>query len=250
MSEEYVLSRFGHLTGESRRCSFDENSGKVVCRLEKRLGAIVLKSIPAVPEPGELARGIFDAALKRKLPLIPESDRSGRSLWERFLYACRTEPEKFSLLSEEELAEKAWSCFPELKNLGQLEHLKWENALRFVFGEELFGELNRLYPEKFRTPAGAEHRIDYTGEEPLLRVRLQEMLGVTLHPVIGIKKHPLRIELLSPALRPVQTTSDLPGFWSGSYKLVRKEMKARYPKHEWPEDGAAASAMLRTVKKR
>lgn len=250
VSEEYVLSRFGDQMGENRRCSFDENSGKVICRQETHLGAIVLKSIPAAPEPGELARGIFDAALKRKLPLIPESDRSGRSLWERFLYACRTDPEKFTLLSEEDLADKAWSCFPELKNLGQLEHLRWENALRFVFGGDLYAELNRLYPEKFRTPAGAEHRIDYTGEEPLLRVRLQEMLGVTHHPVIGKRQHPLRIELLSPALRPVQTTSDLPGFWTGSYELVRKEMKARYPKHEWPENGASAPAMLRTLKKR
>jgi ATP-dependent helicase HrpB len=110
--------------------------------------------------------------------------------------------------------------------------------------------LNTLFPEKFRTPAGAEHRIDYSGEEPLLSVKLQEMLGVKIHPTTGMKKTPLKIELLSPAMRPIQITSDLPGFWQGSYALVRKEMKARYPKHEWPEDPAQAPAMLRSIKRK
>ena len=45
-----------------------------------------------------------------------------------------------------------------------------------------------------------------------------------------------RVELLSPANRPVQLTSDLRGFWAGSYAEVRKEMRGRYPKHDWPED--------------
>jgi ATP-dependent helicase HrpB len=56
---------------------------------------------------------------------------------------------------------------------------------------------------------------------------------------------PLVIELLSPARRPVQTTSDLPGFWASSYAEVRKEMRARYPKHPWPEDPAGAEATRR-----
>ena len=76
------------------------------------------------------------------------------------------------------------------------------------------------------------------------------MLGVKIHPVTGARKLPLKIELLSPALRPIQTTSDLPGFWHGTYALVRKEMKARYPKHLWPEDPAEALPTLRSVKKK
>ena len=54
------------------------------------------------------------------------------------------------------------------------------------------------------------------------------------HPAAG--GAPLRVVLLSPARRPIQTTEDLPGFWRGSYAEVRKEMKGRYPKHNWPED--------------
>ena len=54
------------------------------------------------------------------------------------------------------------------------------------------------------------------------------------HPRIG--NAPLRLVLLSPARRPIQTTEDLPGYWRGSYAETRKEMKGRYPKHNWPED--------------
>jgi ATP-dependent helicase HrpB len=43
------------------------------------------------------------------------------------------------------------------------------------------------------------------------------------------------LELLSPARRPVQITMDLPGFWTGSWSLVRRDMRGRYPKHDWPE---------------
>ena len=111
-------------------------------------------------------------------------------------------------------------------------------------------QIHPPHPEKFRTPAGAEHRIDYSRDVPVLAVKLQEMLGVVTHPVTGMKKIPLRIELLSPAMRPIQTTSDLPGFWKGSYALVRKEMKARYPKHEWPENPAEALPMLRSIKRK
>lgn len=249
LSSEYLLSRCRSQITERRRCYFDEKSSKVLCRKETLLGAIVLSETPAQPGPGELAQGIFDAALQRGLPLIPPGDKGGRALWERLHFAHRHDPETFPSWSEKDLAELSWSYFPELNSLSRLERLEWAGVLRSLLGNELFEKLDSLYPEKFRTPAGAEHRIDYSGEEPLLSVKLQEMLGVKKHPSVGSRKLPLRIELLSPAMRPVQTTSDLPGFWQGSYALVRKEMKARYPKHEWPENPAEAPAMLRTIKR-
>lgn len=245
----FLLDRFRSRITERRRCYFDESTSKLLCRKETLLGAMVLSETPAQPEPGELAQGIFDAALKRGIPLIPAGDKAGRALWERLRFAHRNDPETFPGWSERELADLSWSYFPELNALNRLERLEWSGVLRSLLDHALYEKLNALYPEKFRTPAGAEHRIDYSGEEPLLSVKLQEMLGVKLHPAVGSRKLPLRIELLSPAMRPVQTTSDLPGFWQGSYALVRKEMKARYPKHEWPENPAEAPPMLRSIKK-
>jgi ATP-dependent helicase HrpB len=80
----------------------------------------------------------------------------------------------------------------------------------------------------------------------VLAVRVQELYGLKEHPAIGGGAVPLVLELLSPARRPIQTTRDLPGFWSGSWSDVRAEMRGRYPRHFWPEDPAAAEPTTRT----
>jgi ATP-dependent helicase HrpB len=71
-------------------------------------------------------------------------------------------------------------------------------------------------------------------------VRVQDLFGTKEHPSIGGGRVRLVLQLLSPADRPIQITSDLPGFWAGSWREVRKEMAGRYPKHQWPEDPANA----------
>ena len=71
------------------------------------------------------------------------------------------------------------------------------------------------------------------------------MFGVTLHPVVGAARMPLRITLLSPARAPVQVTTDLPRFWASSYADVRKDMRGAYPRHPWPEDPTQAEPTLR-----
>ena len=103
--------------------------------------------------------------------------------------------------------------------------------------------LDRAAPAQFETPLGRNVAVDYSGEAPEIAVRLQEMFGTTAHPsVAGL---PLKITLLSPAGRPVQVTTDLPGFWATSYADVRKDMRGRYPKHPWPEDPMQADPTLR-----
>ena len=103
--------------------------------------------------------------------------------------------------------------------------------------------LDRAAPAGFTTPMGRKVPIDYGSEAPEIAVRLQEMFGVTRHPTVG--RTPLRVTLLSPAGRPVQTTTDLPAFWQTSYADVRKDMRGRYPKHPWPEDPTEATPTLR-----
>lgn len=99
-------------------------------------------------------------------------------------------------------------------------------------------------PAQFETPLGRKVPIDYSGEAPAIEVRLQELFGQTRHPTVAGR--PLQITLLSPARRPVQVTMDLPGFWAGSYADVRKDMRARYPRHPWPEDPTGAAPTTRT----
>ena len=79
------------------------------------------------------------------------------------------------------------------------------------------------------------------GEAPTISVRAQDLYGTTVHPTVDEGRVPVVVHVLSPAGRPVQVTADLPGFWTGSWAEVRKEMAGRYPKHPWPADPATAS---------
>lgn len=97
------------------------------------------------------------------------------------------------------------------------------------------GSFDALAPSSLPLPNGSERRIDYSSGRPVWSVRLQLILGLDHHPTIGPADQPVTIELLSPANRPTQTTTDLPGFWRGTYSAVRADLRGRYPKHAWPE---------------
>jgi ATP-dependent helicase HrpB len=106
-------------------------------------------------------------------------------------------------------------------------------------------DLDRLAPARLELASGRSIDIDYgsgvaEGTAPVVPVRVQDLFGTKEHPSIGGGRVRLVLQLLSPADRPIQITSDLPGFWAGSWREVRKEMAGRYPKHQWPEDPANA----------
>ena len=97
-------------------------------------------------------------------------------------------------------------------------------------------DLDRLAPTQWGLPNGRRVAIDYRGDTPAVAVRVQQVFGVREHPTVADGRVPLQLQLLSPADRPIQITSDLPGFWTGSWADVRKDMAGRYPKHDWPLD--------------
>ena len=99
--------------------------------------------------------------------------------------------------------------------------------------------LDALAPSHFVTPNGKRARIDYSDSTvPVLAVRLQELFGLTTTPRVLSGRVPLTLHLLSPSQRPVQVTQDLESFWKTAYAEVRRELRARYPKHRWPENPA------------
>jgi ATP-dependent helicase HrpB len=99
--------------------------------------------------------------------------------------------------------------------------------------------------------SGSNIPIDYDNPAaPTLAVRLQEMFGLTETPRVGGGRVPLTIQLLSPAHRPVQVTQDLAGFWRTSYFDVRRDLRGRYPKHEWPENPLEAQPTRRAKPRR
>ena len=107
--------------------------------------------------------------------------------------------------------------------------------------------LDALAPTHLEVPSGSRIRIDYSDPAaPALAVRLQEVFGMTETPRIGGGRVALTLRLLSPAQRPVQVTQDLASFWRDAYFEVRKDLRGRYPKHDWPEDPLEATPTRRT----
>ncbi len=127
---------------------------------------------------------------------------------------------------------------------------EWIDAgLRALLPWDRMKALDAAAPARFAAPTGNTFAIDYAAEGgPRVDVRVQELFGLSEHPTTG--GVPLTLALLSPAHRPIQMTKDLPGFWAGSWKDVKREMKGRYPRHVWPDDPANAAPTARAKPRR
>ncbi|EAU46608.1 ATP-dependent helicase HrpB [Salipiger bermudensis] len=224
-------------------CEWSKRERRVLARQQERLGAIALddrlwKDAP----PDAVARAMLDGVRDLGIAL---SDAARR-------FCARAAIGREGGLDLPDMSEPAlmqtledW-LLPYLAGVKSAEDWKRFDLLPALRARLDWGQMQALdasVPGKFTTPLGREIPIDYSGEHPEIALRLQEMFGQRSHPTVG--RRPLRVTLLSPARRPVQTTMDLPGFWDGSYADVRKDMKAQYPRHPWPEDPRQADPTLR-----
>ncbi|NJM84139.1 MAG: ATP-dependent helicase HrpB, partial [Tabrizicola sp.] len=224
-------------------CEWSRREGRVLARRREMLGAIALEDRAWSDAPPE---AMAEAALEGIRDLgLPWSDAAQRF---RARMALARGPDWPEVSDEALLASARDWLLPFLQHArtaADLRALDMVPALRSLLDHDRLARLDRLAPAAFETPLGRRIPIDYDGEAPAIEVRLQEMFGVTRHPVVGAARLPLRITLLSPAGRPVQVTMDLPGFWARSYADVRKDMRGAYPRHPWPEDPTLAEPTLR-----
>jgi ATP-dependent helicase HrpB len=132
----------------------------------------------------------------------------------------------------------------------QVSALPFYQLLSQILSYQALQTLNAELPEAMTIPTGRKASIEYKEDgKALLAVRMQEVYGLQRHPTFLHGSIAITFELLSPAQRPLQTTQDLLGFWTGSYKDIQKEMKGRYPRHFWPDDPANAPATATTKKR-
>ncbi|MEJ6474187.1 ATP-dependent helicase HrpB [Pseudoalteromonas piscicida] len=123
-----------------------------------------------------------------------------------------------------------------VSSIKQLKQLDIFNLLQAILTWEQQQQLETQAPEFYFTPSGKRVAIRYDEHQgPTVSVVLQEMFGQLVSPMLAEGKVAVRFELLSPAKRPIQTTSDLANFWRTSYFDVAKDMRGRYPKHRWPD---------------
>mgnify|MGYP006226434441 CR=1 FL=1 len=130
----------------------------------------------------------------------------------------------------------AYTFLAGIGNLNELKQIDLEGLLKARLDYQWQQDLEAQAPVFYQTPSGKRIPISYVkGQLPKISVVLQELFGELQSPKLAWGKSQLSFELLSPAKRPIQTTSDLSHFWQNSYFEVAKEMRGRYPKHRWPE---------------
>lgn len=230
-------------------CFFDPPSRQVRARRSTRLGAIVFDETP-LPKPAgvEAARALADGVRQLGLSVLPFS-KAGEQLRQRIGFLHRSIGEPWPDIGDAALLDRLSDWFipfqTNVRGIDDITSGSLFDGLMSLVPHEVQRDLERLAPTHFTAPTGQSHPIRYDGNEPTLAIRVQELYGLKSHPTIGGGRLPLLLELTSPAHRPIQTTRDLPGFWAGSWKDVRSDMRGRYPKHPWPENPADAAPTTR-----
>ena len=245
------------------KLDWDDRQGRVLAEQQKRLGALVVhsKRITEVSD-DDKARALLAGIRKKGIDCLPWTDecREWQARVQLLARLSRDANDKsgstrkpsahnqidWPEVDDASLSEKLedWLLVwlngkSSLKSLAQLDLLAILNAMLDYRAQQT---LDSVLPLRYRVPSGSMIKLRYSeGAVPVLSVKLQEMFGCSENPTVGNGQVVLKVELLSPARRPVQLTNDLENFWSNSYPAVKKDMAGRYPKHDWPDDPLSAT---------
>ncbi|EHK9075511.1 ATP-dependent helicase HrpB [Vibrio parahaemolyticus] len=247
-----LQTTFDSLFSTKEVVDWDEKKGRLVAEKQRKLGQLVIERV-SLPNPGKekMTQALLTYVRRQGLSSLNWTP-AAESLLERIRCAVDWLPEQawpmfdeVSLLdSLDEWLEPYMTSVASVKDLSKINLVE---ALNARLGWPLNQHLDEWLPEHYQLPTGTKKRIRYQhGHEPVLSVRMQEVFGESTSPTVALGRKRLVLELLSPAQRPLQVTSDLAAFWNGSYKDVQKEMKGRYPKHVWPDDPANHVATTKT----
>ena len=228
---------------EQEIITWDTRKGGLIASKELRIGSIVLKSTPLpAPDKSQLVKSISEA-LKKEGEFLLNFNDSVIQWQNRVMSLRKWRPQDHwpdvstpTLL----ITNYTWlsSYLNDIKKPEDLKKIDLATVLHHSLDWEKQKKLDALAPAKYNVPSGSNIPLKYlpNGMPPVLAVRLQEVFGLEATPTINEGVTPVLMHLLSPGFKPVQITSDLKSFWNNAYFEVKKELKRRYPKHEWPDD--------------
>ncbi|HAT4395093.1 ATP-dependent helicase HrpB [Citrobacter freundii] len=251
---EALMQACPELLQQSDTIEWDETQGTLKALRRSRIGQLTVKVQPlAKPSEEELHQAMLNGIRDKGLSVLNWTSEAEQFRL-RLQCAANWLPEyDWPAVDEDSLLKtlERW-LLPHMSGVHSLRALKALNvgqALRGLLDWSMLQRLDSELPAHYTVPTGSRIAIRYHEDNPpVLAVRMQEMFGEANTPTIAQGRVPLVLELLSPAQRPLQVTSDLSAFWQGSYREVQKEMKGRYPKHVWPDDPANTAPTRRTKK--
>lgn len=228
------------------KIAWDPRENAAVARREWRIGGLLIDSRPSSDVPREkMVEVICDAARKYGTSMLDFSD-AVLNLQRRVACVAAWHPElELPDLSTQASLDCASEWLPlwiaKATTAAELKKIDLVQALWSRLDYNQQQAVERLAPSHFTLPKGRTVKVEYRqgADAPIVRARLQDCFGLTQTPRVDDGRLPVLMELLSPGFKPVQLTSDLASFWSGTYFEVRKELRRRYPKHPWPEDPLA-----------
>lgn len=235
-----VRRDFGHLVNVSECVKWDRRADRVVSSKVETLGEMELSVMPVSSPHGEKARkALCEGILLHGVNNLGWDERT-RNFRSRVAFAARYFPEMdWPDFSDAHLAENLEEWLGGyIDGVTQWEELKKMDLLPPLEARlgGLGRELDKIAPKTMAFPSGRKARISYSENlEASVSSKLQDFFGMKALPRIACGRASLKAVLLSPAGRPVAITDDLQSFWTGGYLIARKELKGRYPKHDWPE---------------
>ncbi len=233
--------------------AFDRVEERVVARRRLRFEDLVLEEIAAaLPDNEQTAQVLATAAAEQLDRVLPPED-SPAGLYRRRIRCLRLWMPELQLpaFEDADLRELLpWLC-PGCRSFAELRQAAWLEALQSRLTARQQQAAEREAPERLVVPSGSRVALRYeVGRPPVLAVRIQEMFGLRDTPRIAGGRVRVLLHLLAPNYRPQQVTEDLASFWANTYPQVRKELRARYPKHAWPEDPWSAAPERQPRRKR
>jgi ATP-dependent helicase HrpB len=241
------------LLSTSVEVGFDPETERVLARRILRFDDLVLEETPlTLPAGEETARVLVAAAAERLERVLPPADSPAGLFLTRVRCLREWMPELgLPAFDEADLREMVtWLCHG-CRSFAELRGADWLGAVQGKLTPPQRQAVEREAPERIQVPSGSRIALRYeVGRPPVLAVRIQEMFGLRDTPRIAGGRVRLLLHLLAPNQRPQQMTDDLASFWANTYPQVRKELRARYPKHAWPEDPWTAPSERRPRRKR
>jgi len=235
--KDFILGFFKDRITKTRDVTFLEDKGQFFVREYRSLHGLPLDEPTLLPASQDEVAEKLPQILTEKFALVLKQNEKLSQWWQRLEFLERHEPQNLNL---EELKKEAFTqaCLGETKMQAVMEKdlvFFFEN----VFPPETVQTLRKEIPERIEVPSGSRIPVIYPPDKgPYLEVRIQEVFGMMETPKVFFGKIPLTLHLLGPNFRPVQVTSNLESFWQNGYPEVRKELRIKYPKHQWPEDPA------------
>ncbi len=241
---EWLLEAFSDAIDAVEELVFDVQKQRVESSSRLTLGSVTLEEsrLPAKPS-AEAGALLFAYARNQRAQLFGKDSRVD-NLRHRLRLLAQYEP-NLGLPAAQEWDDEALlrhAC-EERTSFAELEHLDFGAWVVEQLTPPQLAALHTLCPERVQLKTGHSLEVHYEYDKPpWIQSRIQDFFGQDKTPRVLRDKVPLTIHLLAPNKRPVQVTNDLESFWTRHYATVRKELRQRYPKHHWPEDGRVAEA--------